>query len=1078
MNQLGKILGLLLIFATDTVLCQEIHSLRFFHFSVEDGLSHGSVNTLLRDSQGFMWIGTSDGLNRYEGYESLIFEHVPGDPFSLSANTVTTLMESPEGDIWIGTSGGGISIYHPQTEVFSHYRHNPSDSSSLSNDYVNIIYRDREGTIWVGTNLGLNRFIPGKKGDTGSFTVFSSRNSHLSNNTITTLWQDPAGVLWAGTENGLNLLRFQPHSPHPQITGFNRDTTHSFRLKSLNIKQLYEDPLYPGRILWVATRQGLHRIALDSLSKPVELIYFTHNPDDPVSISEEFVTSVVRDETGTLWAGTRGGGLNQFIEDSLLHFVHYLNDPNDPFSLGGDRVVTLFSDNMGLLWAGLETNGISRLVIAQGKSHVPSEKSVYRQFQHHLSPEESPQNLYANVITALYEDRRGVLWIGTEGSGCRKVAADGAVTFFFPDARNPFGLSHSIVTTFTEDPKGNLWVGTFGGLNKYLPEKEGFIRYFAEPDKPGGLNNQRIFATFFDEEGILWLGTRGGGLNRFDPATEIFTAYRHDPGLPQSISNDHVWTLEPEGKHQLWVGTDEGLNLFDKRTGTFRNFTHQPGNPTSLSNNFINILFRDRKGTLWIGTDGGGINQMIKEGEQVFFRYFSKKDGLPDNVIYGIEEDLAGNLWISTNKGLSRFSTETNSATYSAFKNYDLNDGLQDNEFNIGAHFRSPSGKMYFGGMNGYNSFFPAAITGNPFPPEVVITRLKILNETVFPGKKIRNGNIPLKQTISKTSQLNLTYRDYVVSLEFAALNYVFPRKNRYAYKLEGFDENWIYTGDERKATYTNLDPGDYVFRVKACNNDGLWNETGASLFIHVSPPPWKTGWAYLLYIVFSGMLLAAFIYYRDQSRIRLEKARTDEREQVRKNAAADFHDELGNKLTKISLFLELAKRQASLTQRPLLQKVETNVQTLSEGVRDLIWVLDPEKDSLYDTLVHLKDFGDALFEQTDITFRTEGIRPDLEKIKIPLSTRRHLVLLFKEAMNNSLKYAGGNEVFFRANHYGERLTLSFQDRGKGLGEEVLGTGYGLKNMRERAQKIGATLKIESLPEGGTLVELSLILPH
>ncbi|MEZ4775177.1 MAG: two-component regulator propeller domain-containing protein [Bacteroidia bacterium] len=1079
MNLPGKILFLSILLIPCILYGQESPNLRFSHITVEMGLSNGSVNAFLRDRQGFMWVGTSDGLNRYDGNEVRIYEHDPADSSSLSANTVTSLLEVADGSIWVGTSGGGVSVYHPATETFSHYLHNPNDTSSLSNDYVNVIYSGRDETIWVGTNQGLNRFIPLPN---GSFEVFSNQNPHqtaLSNNTITSLWQDPSGVIWAGTENGLNQLHFQPGKKYPEVRGFNRNPDHQLRLKSLNIKYLYEDPEYRGQILWVATRNGLHRITLDSGKNylPVGLTYYSGDPEQADSLSENFVTSLVRDESGTLWAGTRGGGLNQLIEGhGKIHFHRHINEPSNPTSLGGNRVIALFSDHHGLLWVGLETNGISQIVTRQ--AILSSENPGYGSFYHHLTSDDTRESIYANVITALYEDKNGNLWIGTEGSGCRRISPDGQVLHFYPDEKNPQSLSHSLVTTFTEDREGHIWIGTFGGLNRYLPEKQGFVRYFAGKDIAGGLNNQRIFATLFDEDGILWIGTRGGGLNRFDPKTEIFTHFLNDPRQPESISNNYVWALEPEGETLIWLATDEGLNLFDKEKGTFTHFTHQRNVVNSLSNNFINTLFRDHNGTIWVGTDGGGLNKMLREGGQVVFQNYTRKNGLPDNVIYGIEEDQSGNLWISTNQGLSRFSPETNGETYSSFKNYDINDGLQSNEFNNGAHFTSPLGKMYFGGMNGYNSFWPDHIQGNPYPPEVVLTRLKILNETVSAGQTLSNGSTPLRESISQTHDLNLTHRDYVVSIEFAALNYIFPGKNRYAYKLEGFDEDWIYTGQDQKATYTNLHPGDYIFKVKACNNDGIWNETGASLSIHVSPPPWKTWWAYSIYFIISGILLAGFIHYRDQVRISLETARAEEREQVRKNAAADFHDELGNKLTKINLFIELAKRQASQTQQPLLQKVENNVQALSDGMRDLIWVLDPDQDSLYDTIVHIKDFGDGLFEHTETRFRTTGISPELEKIRLTLPVRRHLVLIFKEAMNNALKYAGGGDVFFRVHYVEGSLSIEFQDQGKGLDKEGQRTGYGLKNMQERAGKIGATFQINSPPEGGTLIVVTMILPH
>ncbi|MEZ4825459.1 MAG: two-component regulator propeller domain-containing protein [Bacteroidia bacterium] len=1047
---------------------------------MEDGLSNGSVNAILRDKSGFMWIGTSDGLNRYDGAEIRVFEHIPGTPHSLSANTISALLESANGDIWVGTSGGGISIYHPDSEQFTHYRHVSDDSTSLSSDYINVLYRGREGTIWVGTAQGLNRFVP----DAGVFIRYSVHSNpplQLSSDAITALWEAPSGTIWAGTEKGLNLIQFYDNGQLPAVTGFNRDTTHHFRLTSLNIKYIYEDPLYPGKVIWVATRNGLNRIELND--HPVAMTTFHAETGHPDSLSENFTTCLVRDDAGTLWVGTQGGGLNQLIKkNSKYLFVRHMHSPESLANIGGDKVTALYTDHKGLLWAGHETDGISQLIVPLQNASAKSTGTIYSPFSlHRYSGRYSgslSSRIYANVITALYEDRHQNLWIGTEGSGCRKISPEGDTTWFFPETGNPASLSHSIVTTFTEDSQGRLWIGTFGGLNCYSPENQSFKAYIAQPDQPEKLQNHRIFATFFDEDGLLWMGTRGGGLVRFDPATEAFIHYLHDPHSPQTISNNQVWALLPEGSTHIWVGTDGGLDLFDKNQGTFQHFVHQAGDTTSLSNNFVNILFRDSKNNLWVGTDGGGINRMIRKGEKISFQNYTRRNGLPDNVIYGMEEDTRGNLWISTNRGLSRFSPDQAGETFTAFKNYDKNDGLQDNEFNNGAHFHASSGRLYFGGMNGYNSFLPDQIPDNPHPPGVIITRLRVLNETVLPGQILSNGSKPLIQSISLTQNLNLSYRDYVFSLEFAAQNYVLPGKNRYAYKLEGFDSQWIYSHTERKATYSNLSPGNYTFRVKACNNDGVWNESGTSLHIHISPPPWKTWWAYLLYIISAVTIMAGFIRYRDKARLRLENVRAEERERVRKNAAADFHDELGNKLTKINLFVELARRHAPEAQLATLKKVEQNVQALSEGVRDLIWVLDPEKDSFYDTMVHLKDFGDNLFEQTDMTFRTTGILPEWEKIRLSLTVRRHILLIFKEAMHNALKYAEGKEVVLNAWYFSGETTIEFQDSGKGMGKEIKGTGYGIKNMQGRAEKIGAEFSILSPKEGGTLVRLLFRLPH
>ncbi|MFQ5606091.1 MAG: two-component regulator propeller domain-containing protein, partial [bacterium] len=578
------------------------------------------------------------------------------------------------------------------------------------------------------------------------------------------------------------------------------------------------------------------------------------------------------------------------------------------------------------------------------------------------------------------------------------------------------------------------------------------------------LSNDAIHYIYEDRSGVLWFGTGGGGLCRFNSRSSTFTRFQRDAARPESLNDPFVFALLEDRHGRFWVGTAAaGLKLFDRETGAVRHFQHDPSNPASLSNNRVLCLTETQSGEIWVGT-AAGLNKLVvptTPEKDFLFVQFHESDGLPNEVIYGILEDNSGHLWISTNRGLAKVTPGADRLTV---RIYTAADGLQSDEFNHNSFHKDRDGRMYFGGVNGLNAFHPDSVKDNPYVPPIVITDFKILNEA---------------ERFTGTSEIVLSYRDYFFSFEFAALNYTLPEKNKYAYMMEGFDEDWIYCGTRRFASYTNLDPGDYIFRVKGSNNDGVWNEEGTSVKVRVTPPPWKTWWAYTLYGLFILGSIAGFVRYRIRSlekeveaKAAIERAKVEERERVRKNSSADFHDEAGHMITKITLFLELAKRKAGLDAglTEYLSKIEENTKALSSGMRDFIWGLDPEKDSLYDTLLRLKDFGNNLFQHSEIRFQAGGIKPSFKQIDLPMHHRRSILFIFKEAMNNCIKYSVADSAYLKAELDRTELTIIFEDNGAGFEQRKDGEGYGLKNMVARAGKIGASIEIGSIPGQGTKI--------
>lgn len=797
----------------------------FNHLRLEHGLSHQNVNAILQDRQGFMWFGADDGLNKYDGYRFTVYYPDFEDPNSLSSGTILALYEDRQGVIWIGTWGGGLNSLDPATGQFRRYQYQEDDPHSLSNDMVNVVYEDRAGVLWIGTEAGLNRFDRA----TGQFTRYQhdeTRPDSLSDDFIRAIAEDATGALWVGAQQGLNRL-------DPQTGGFTR--------------------------------------------------YF-HNEADPLSLSHNTVTAIYPDRAGGLWVGAEGGGLNKF-DPSTEQFTHYRHDPENPASLSDDNILTLYETPSGQFWIGAETGlnlfdresgQVTRHQNIQGDRTTLSSGSVrailedrtgvlwvasselsffdpYQiKFKHYPydSANKDPDKIWGGSIWGIYVDAEGILWVGGVRGGLNRVNREtGEIIHYVHDEADPTSISENRVTTIYEDRSGAIWVGTRGaGLNRFDRASETFTRYQHDEADPTSLNEDRVYAVYEDRAGVLWVGT-GAGLNRFDRTAETFSRYEPDETDPASLSGSRVWQIHEDQRGNFWIATgDGGLNKMDRATGRFTAYQHDPDQSNSLSQNGVLALHEDEQGVLWLGT-GGGLNRFDPATET--FIHYHRSDGLPNEVINGILEDNQGRLWLNTNQGISRFDPRTET-----FRNYDVNDGVQATESNVKAFFESRDGEMFFGGVNGLNSFYPDQVRDNPQPPPVVITDFQLFNEPVKIG-----GDSLLSRAIHSTEALTLSYQDYVFSFEFAALSYTLPDKNQYAFKLEGFDRDWNYrNASNRFVTYTNIPPGEYVFQVKGSNNDGVWNETGASMTITITPPWWETLWFRGGAIVVGvGMVASAF---------------------------------------------------------------------------------------------------------------------------------------------------------------------------------------------------------------------------
>ncbi len=801
-------------------------SIRFEHLSLEEGLSQVTVTCVLQDRAGFLWLGTQDGLNRYDGSRFEVHKHDPTDPASLPSDWVNALAEDPSGDLWIGTEGGGLIRWHRDRGTFTAYRHDAVDPASLSGDRVRALSVDRLGGLWIGTfDSGLNR-LDRESGIFERFRHQPRKPTSLSGDRIRTIYEDRAGNLWIGGNRGLNLL--DRSAAEPRFVRFRHRPEDPQSLGDDDVLSIAED--HAGA-LWIGTGAGLQRLDRGSQS----FARFTHDPDDPTSLSQNRVRAIYEDRARRLWVGTDGGGLNLLRRPSppggpggrrtappggRAGFEHYRHDVADPSSLSDDRVIALFEDRTGVLWVTTQGRGVNKW---NPRTWAFS----------HYKADPDRHGLSGSAVFAFSQDAKGRLWIGTTDGGLNVFdRASGRFTAHRHDPADPASLGDGGVVALLHDRQGTLWVGTLAsGLSRLDPGGRAFRHYRADPERTGALSHDVIAALFEDRRGDLWIGTHGGGLNRFHRDSGTFHRFRHRPDDPRSLSDDRTISFAEGSDGQLWIGTfGGGLNRFDPETETFTALRHDPERSTSLSNDTVMSLHVDPAGSLWIGTEEG-LNRLPGRGDEgalgdIFERYY-ERNGLPNNVIYGIRSEPRGTLWISTVNGLSRFDPRQRT-----FTNYNTSHGLQSNEFNFGAHFQNPAGELFFGGINGFNVFDPQAVQRNTAVPPVVLTAVTKMNQPVR-----------FERPLADLEEITLSHRDTFFALEFAALDYTAPSENRYRYRLEGADESWISLGGERRVSFTRLPPGRYRLRVQGSNNDGVWNHEGIALDIRVTPPVWKTWW-------------------------------------------------------------------------------------------------------------------------------------------------------------------------------------------------------------------------------------------
>jgi len=828
-----------------SVLCaQNTNHLQFEHFTTQTGLSQNAVYSILQDQKGFMWFGTRFGLNRYNGRDFKKFLHDPTDSESLPGYFITALCEDKDGFIWVGTNAEGVSRYNPRTEKFTNFRNDPGNPYSIHNNFISAIYEDDRGFIWVGTKEGVSKYSPDK-----NFFVEVSKemedNTGLAKEIVLSITETPDGTIWIGTE-GSSLYKISRNENKVEKTLQISNGMESARIMSL-LPDASENALWVG--VW---GQGLYQYEISS-------DMLTYHGVDVKNINYNSIVgvySISQANDGSLWMGTVAG-LTRY--DPLTGSYQFNKaDPGDLTSLAADLVYITFIDRQGILWVGTESQGVDKF------------DPTLKRFDTVIKTEQPSLGLRANMVFGISKAHDGNMWFSTIPGGTSTLDLEtGKYTHYFSIDDKPKAWSKNYVNKACPVSTGEVWIATFQcGIYVLDPDKGNYQHYRKNPADPSTLLDNTTYAILETTTGEIWIGGEVSGLTHYNRNTDDFSHYFYDGDKIDYNNRNFIYTLLEDRDGFIWLGTNSGgLYRFDPQDKTFINYKVDPDAVASLTSNCVIALHEDKSGNLWIGTRSGGLNKIDPARQSVSTLDIGQE--MLSSTVFGILEDESGYLWLSTNSGIRKVHKETGLVNVYKEKN-----GAQT-EFYYSSAARDNSGFMYFGGTEGYNVFHPDSIINNTFQPNIVWSNLRINYESVQTGSP-KDGRIILYQSIAATKSLDLNYKDRVIELDFALLNFSDSQNNQYAYKLEGLHQDWIYCDQKHTAQFMNLKSGEYVLQVKGANNDGYWSDNQATLAINISPPFWETGWFRFIIICLIGGILFAIVQLRLKKILGEEKRKTE----------------------------------------------------------------------------------------------------------------------------------------------------------------------------------------------------------
>ncbi len=995
-------------------------TLYFRHFSVEQGLSNNDVTSIIQDSLGFMWYGTRAGLNKFDGYNFIVYRHDPKNKNTLASDDISCMSVEKSGIVWIGTKMKGVNRMNPYTGVFTSIQHKANDLNSLSEDHVTCILADNtSGIIWVGTfSQGLDIFRISEEKFQHLRNVKNNPNS-LSNNSIRCVTKDNSGMLWIGTDGGgMNVYDLRKN----KFTIYRHDEKNKNSICSDFIRDIYIDTV--RRSVWIATSNGLSM--LNQVTGEIKT--YKHMEHDEYSLCSNDLTSVYQDKAGKIWVGTKNNGLNVYYPSSGKFFL-YSYETGEQNALNSNNINTISQGRSGMFWAATKDGGLNAF----------NPKSLKFRFFNPVI-QGKPVN---EKITSVSESADGTLRFGTGGDGFFSYNSMGEFSYGFSKS-----LAGKTITAFF----------TSGDYESIVCTEKGLYRYNNNSEKMSAvIITEPITCVLKGSDGLLWFGTEQKGLVSYDMTSKKMMTY------PGKQINSRVTCVMQDRTGMIWAGTfGDGVIKLNPLTGTYVTYRNDSRDIHSLGSNFINNIGEDKKGVIWISTESGGLNAF--DAEKNHFKCYSIQNGLPANSIGKFLCDENNNLWIGTDYGICRLTFDSSSVLRQC-RIFDFTDGLPTMEFYNGVSVKRKDGEMIFTCGKGWVSFYPDSLNNNPYKPPVILTDFQIFNKSVLPG----DSTGILNSSISVTKEIHLGYWQNVFSFEFTAISFINALKNVYAYKMEGFNNNWIYTdATKRIATYTNLAPGVYIFTVKASNNDGTWNDKGTSVKVIISPPFYKTE----LFIIASSLVVLLILYGIYRYRL----SGIQELQEVRNKIASDLHDDIGSGLSSIAVFSELVRQRTGNSSEeinPFLEKIDTASRSMSEAIHDIVWTINPRSDRFDDVLMRMKNFATQLLSAKNIKLNFV-FGDDVISKKLSLEQRKSIYLVFKEAINNIAKYADPVQVDVTIMLRHKKLKMSISDNGKGFNLLQDQDGNGLINMRRRAEEIGGTFRIDSVVGKGTIIELEI----
>lgn len=1016
-----KLLLLLIVhFSFLIINCFSQPQYQFNHYTTEDGLSQSSVFSIVQDEVGFMWFATEDGLNKFDGNKFTVYRPIENDSTSLVDLGIRKIYKDRTNKLWVLSLRGNLCGYNPIKDNYKRYVF--SSSSSTGRIKIINITEDSRNNLIAVTGKGEFFYYDKLKDQFIYRSINNEFNDRIGSYHIQCILGASDGNLWIGAWEG--LIRFNPEKADYEF--FNSDGKDGKSIAGDMVFNLAEDN--KGNIYAVSANGGL------SIYQKSEgrIKTFKYNSSDKNTICSNRLMSINIDKAGKVWIGTFDKGLIYFdpVNETFTNIYH---DPSVSSSLSIGAVMSIYEDRSGGLWFGNGGGGINRF--------DPKNQN----FTHFQYIPGKTNSISPNPVLSICEDSEGNLFIGSDGGGLNIKEKNSEVFHTF--LLNPLYGSNAI-TAIYEDSKGNIWIGSDPGANspagaliRYDKKLKTFTHIKDLDIKIGGISS-----IIEDKFGEFWITTPSDGLHRYNPKTKKEIVYRHNPADSTSISSNSLFSICEDSYGYLWIGSiASGLIQYDRKSNSFIHFINNKDDFKSIGSNAVWCVREDLNKNIWVGTWGGGINR-FNRGDKSFTR-FTVDNGLPGNVVYGIIPDAESNLWLSSNKGLSKFNPSTG-----VIRNFDRSNGLLINDFSAGALFKSTDGKFYFGGNSGLVSFNPHKIQQNTFIPKVVITDFLIFDKHFKPVN-----------SILFTKQIELDYDENFLTIEFASLDFTAPEKNRFQYMLQGVDKNWVNSEGRNFASYTDLKNGEYIFRLKGSNSSGKFNEEETVLSIIINPPFWKTWWFRFLGIVALLLLLYSAHKYRLNKLLEVERTRI--------RIARDLHDEVSASITGIVYFADAVKNEIKKEETPAADKliglISESALQIQESISDIIWSINPDNDEWSLVLPKIRRYVSDLCESKGIDYEID-ISENFPLKSLKMEQRHDLWLMFKEIITNAVKHSSCSKLKVIFNTENDVIDLVISDNGIGFDTEALNRNSGLKNIKSRISSLNGKWELISSPGNGT----------